>query len=461
MMYPDEAPPYDVEMLKLPPHSLEAEQSVLGGLLMRGQHYEDISDILSGGDFFQPRHRQIFTAIAKVHSLGDGIDIVTVAEALPDVEQIGGIGYLMELANGTPSTGNIRAYAKLVNTRAQERQLIEVAQRIAESGFDTEITLDAKLASAQQEVMAIGETSVEAQLYGDDALSGWLDELQHDHEHGMDHGIPTGLDALDKRMRGMREGHLILLGGRPGMGKSTLAFQIAANVALQDEPTMVFSLEMPKREAYDKIVAGIGHLSIERVSDRKMQGDDWTKLSTAIRKIKGKPLYIDDRGGLHINQIMATARRMHRKNPLSLIVVDYIQYVRGEGDNRTAEVGSVSRSLKALAKELNCTVLALTQLSRKCEERGNKRPMASDLRDSGELEQDADIIMFTYRDEVYNENTDQKGVAEVIFGKFRNGQMGTAYLASQLHLSRFDNLAYEYQPPAEPDRKSYASGIDL
>lgn len=439
--------------LNLPPHSQQAEQAVLGGLMIDSRLIDEVSEIIQVSDFFAPKHRIIYQAIHKVYESGDGIDLVTVCGAIADLSEVGGIAYIAEIATNTPSATNTRGYAKAVKVKAQERAIIAAGNAISGYGFDTDMTIDEKIASAQQSVMTIGETVEEAELTNNEVLKQWVEDLDDRFNNGTSFGLSTGFKDLDTRTHGLHGPDLIILAARPAMGKSTLAFQIAANAAInENKPILIFSLEMSRKQIYDKMVSSIGNIRADRIKKGTLDGDDWPKLSGAISKMKDKPIYIDDRGGLHINQIAAAARRTNRKNKLGLVVVDYLQLVRGDGDNRTGEIGSVSRALKNLAKELDCPVMALSQLSRKVEERANKRPINSDLRDSGEIEQDADIIMFIYRDEVYNENSNEKGVAEIIITKFRNGEIGTERLSSRLECSKFENMAYGYEPP-EPEVK--------
>jgi replicative DNA helicase len=441
--------------LNLPPHSQQAEQAVLGGLMIDSRLIDEVSEIIQTSDFFAPKHRIIYEAIHKVYASGDGIDLVTVCEAISDLDDIGGIAYVAEIAMNTPGAANTKGYAKAVKLKAQERAIISAGNAIAGYGYDKDMGIDEKIASAQQSVMAIGETVEEAELTNNEILKQWVENLDDRFRNGNSFGLSTGFKDLDAWLNGFKAPNLIVLAARPGMGKSSIAFQMAAHAALREEvPTLIFSLEMSRDEIYDKMISCVGGINFDRVLKGTLEEDDWPKLSSVVQLMKDKPLHIDDRGGLHINQVLSAARRVNRKAKLGLIVVDYLQLIRGDGANRTAEVGQISRSLKALAKELHCPVIALSQLSRKVEERPNKRPMNSDLRDSGEIEQDADIIMFIYRDEVYNENSTHKGVAEIIVSKFRNGRLGTTYLSSQLDYSKFENMAHAYNPPPdEPKQK--------
>lgn len=438
----------DYEDIKQPPHSIAAEQSVLGGLMIDARLFDDVCEILEPSDFFTPRHRIIYDAMIRVNEDGDGVDIVTVCEAIPNLSEIGGMSYIAEIATQTPSAANTKGYAKAVKVKSQERSIITASYSIGDLGFNPDMTVDEKISSAQQLVMCIGESSAEEQLTNNQVLYRWIDKLEDRFKNGNSFGLSTGLKDLDTRLHGLQSPDLIILAARPAMGKTTLAVQMAAHAAITDGvPTLVFTLEMSRDQLYDKMVSLISSIPFDRIKKGTLLEEDWPKLSSAVTRMKDKPLFIDERSSLHVNQIAATARRINRKSKLGLIVIDYLQLVRGDGDNRTGEVGNITRMLKSLAKDLDCPVLALSQLSRKCEERGDKRPISSDLRDSGEIEQDADILLFMYRDEVYDKASQAKGVTEIITRKFRGGEIGTDFVTSRLEMSRFDNMAHGYVPP--------------
>lgn len=450
---------YSPELLKIPPHNMDAEQSIIGGLLIEPQKFDDVADYVTAEDFFGVVHRELFRVIAGMSAAGKPIDVINVADALPDIEAIGGIGALMDLANSVPTTAKIVSHAKLVSAKAKERAIIAAASNIGEIGFNGSLTVDEKISAAQQAVMAIGESEGERQLYGNDYLKKWVDLLEERHnDQSGGFGISTGMKHLDERLNGWQPSDLVLLAARPAMGKTTLAMQMAATAACDGYGVLVFSLEMPKDQTYNKMISSLAEIDYSRIRSGQLIPDEWPKLSSAVSRLKDKPLYVDDRSGLHVNQILATARRINRKTPLSLIVIDYLQLVRGTGDNRTAEIGSISRALKGLAKDLQCTVLALSQLNRGLETRQNKRPVNADLRDSGELEQDADVILFVYRDEVYSENSDDKGIAEIITGKFRNGTIGVDRLRTRLDVSKFTDVEPGYRPPVQAKPKP--KGLD-
>jgi replicative DNA helicase len=439
--------------LNLPPHSQQAEQAVLGGLMIDSRLIDEVSEIIQTSDFFAPKHRIIYEAIHKVYASGDGIDLVTVCEAISDLEDIGGIAYVAEIAMNTPGAANTKGYAKAVKLKAQERAIISAGNAITGYGYDKDMGIDEKIASAQQSVMAIGETVEEAELTNNEILKQWVENLDDRFNNGTSFGLDIGFKALNERFHGFHGPDLIILAARPAMGKTTLALNIAESAAITEgKPVLIFSLEMSRNQLYDKMVSSVSGIKFDKIKKGTLESDDWPKLSSAVTKMKDRKIHVLDRAGMHINQITAASRRIHRKEDLGLVVVDYLQLIRGDGNNRTEQVGSISRALKGLAKELDCPVLALSQLSRAVEQRPNKRPVNADLRDSGEIEQDADIIMFIYRDEVYNENSPEKGIAEIITTKFRNGEIGTDRLMTRLDCSRFENLAHGYEPPTEEDK---------
>ncbi|MAY34626.1 MAG: replicative DNA helicase [Spongiibacteraceae bacterium] len=455
--YDDVPPPFDeldVATLKLPPHSLEAEQSVLGGLLIRGEAWDTVADLVTESDFFQPRHRHIYAKMAALVDAEQPIDVVTLAEALDKSEQLdvcGGIAYLAELAGNTPAVANIRAYAEVVRERATLRSLIEAAQRIADSGFHPDGRNSADLLdAAEREIMQISEDRPKEG--GPQAVNPLLskavdriDELFRSDAALT--GISTGFKELDDMTSGLQKSDLVIVAARPSMGKTTFAMNLVEHAVLNDDrPMVVFSMEMPAEQLMMRMLSSIGRIDQTKVRTGKLDQEDWPKLSAAVNKLKDRPLFIDDTPALTPTEVRSRTRKIAREHgDIGMIMLDYLQLMqvagRG-GEGRTAEISEISRSLKGIAKEFNCPVVALSQLNRALEQRPNKRPVNSDLRESGAIEQDADVIMFIYRDEVYNEETDQKGVAEIIIGKQRNGPIGTARLAFIGKYTRFDNLAF-------------------
>jgi replicative DNA helicase len=458
--YAEQAPPFvadeELAMLKVPPYSLEAEQSVLGGLMIANDSWDAVVDMLGDGDFYRPEHRMIYRQMMKLIDAGQPIDVVTLAESLSsmgELNQAGGFGYLAELAKNTPSAANIRAYAKAVRERSTLRSMIAVAGNIADSAYNPEgRSPEDLLDEAERNIMQISESR--PKLNGPEAINPLLkkavdriDELFHSGNAIT--GLATGFADLDQRTSGFQKADLIILAARPSMGKTALAINIAEHAVLnQNKPVVVFSMEMPADQIVIRMLSSIGRIDQTRIRNGKLEEDDWPRLSTAVGKLKSRPLFIDDTPALTPTEIRSRLRRIAREHgEIALVMVDYLQLMQVGGnknDGRTAEISEISRSLKSIAKEFSCPVIALSQLSRAVEQRPNKRPVNSDLRESGAIEQDADLILFIYRDEYYNEESPDKGVAEIIIGKQRNGPIGTMRLAFRGQHTRFDNLAIGY-----------------
>ena len=446
-------PDGDIARIKMQPHSIEAEQSVLGGLLLSADGWDSVAEAVSSGDFYRTDHRLIFKQIAKLAEDSEPVDVITVAdklEALGQLDAAGGLPYLAELAQNTPSASNIRAYAEVVSERASLRQLIEAAQEIADSGFNPEGRSSGELMDeAERRIMQISEQGPKAGGPQDvnpllQKAVGRIEELFN--SGGDITGLTTGFADLDGMTSGLQPSDLVIVAGRPSMGKTSFAMNLVENAVLaQDKPILVFSMEMPADSLVVRMLASIGRIDQTRIRNGKLEQEDWPKLSTAVTKLKDVPLYIDDTPALTPTELRTRARRVARENggKLGMIMVDYMQLmqVAGSTEGRTAEISEISRNLKAIAKELECPMVALSQLNRSLEQRPNKRPVNSDLRESGAIEQDADVIMFIYRDEVYNEESPDKGVAEIIIGKQRNGPIGTCRLAFIGPYTRFENLA--------------------
>jgi len=439
----------------MPPHSIEAEQSVLGGLLLDNNAWDKIGDVLSESDFYRDEHRRIFRAIQKLMERSKPADVITVSEALEnagDKDSTGGLAYVSELASNVPGASNIRRYAEIVRERAVLRQLVTAGDEISESainpmGRDTKMLLD----EAEQKVFAIAESGARHQtgfVHINPLLSEVVDRIQelHDRDNPTDiTGVPTGYFDLDQKTSGLQAGDLIIVAGRPSMGKTAFALNIGEHVAVNAGlPVAIFSMEMGGSQLAMRMLTSIGRLDASRVRTGRLNDQEWSQLSFALGKLHEAPIYIDETGGINPIDLRARARRLHRQcGKLGLIIIDYIQLMVGarQSDNRANEVSEISRSLKALAKELEVPVIALSQLSRKVEERTDKRPMMSDLRESGAIEQDADVIMMMYREDYYKPDTPEKGTAEVIIGKQRNGPTGTVRLAFLGEYTRFENLA--------------------
>lgn len=445
-----------LDSLKLPPNSVEAEQSVLGGLLLENEALDKIADVLSEVDFYRHDHRLIYHHICKLIEQSRPADIVTVAESLEnsaELSSVGGIAYLGALAQNTPTAANIRRYAEIVRERSVMRKLVEVGSGIAESAYNPQ-GRDAQqlLDEAEAKIFKIAEIgNRSSQGFVDmksllPAVADRIDYLYQRENQGAVTGVPTGFDDLDERTSGFQPGDLIIVAGRPSMGKTAFSLNIAENVALDTKlPVAVFSMEMGATQLATRMIGSVGRLDQHRMRNGNLEDDDWVRLTTALGKLNDAPIYIDEGAGLSSFDVRARARRLHRQcGKLGLIVVDYLQLMAGTSgrasENRATEISEISRSLKSLAKELDVPVVALSQLNRSVEQRPDKRPVMSDLRESGAIEQDADLILFIYRDEVYNPDSEDKGTAEIIIAKQRNGPIGRVRLTFLGQHTRFENF---------------------
>lgn len=443
-----------VDPLKRPPHSPEAEQSIIGGLLLDNQVWDIVSSKLCEADFYRTEHRVLYQAILELSNRNQPFDVVTLLDTLKSnnhLDEAGGEAYLFELANNTPSVANVSAYADIVREKSVQRQLISVAGEIANSAYNPEGREVTELLDfAETKVFAIAE-----QTGGDggpEMIKSILvrtveriDALYHSGDAIT--GLATGLSDLDKMTSGLQPSDLIIVAGRPSMGKTTLAMNIAEHAAIKAaDPVLVFSMEMPADSLAMRMMSSLGRIDQHRIRTGKLDDDDWPRVTSAVHMLSEASLFIDDTPALSPAEMRARARRlMKEQGKLGLIVVDYLQLMKVPGfraDNRTAEISEISRSLKSLAKELKVPVIALSQLNRSLEQRQDKRPVMSDLRESGAIEQDADIICFIYRDEVYNEDSPDKGTAEVIIAKQRNGPIGKIRVAFLGKYTRFEDLAF-------------------
>ncbi len=446
-----------LELLKLPPNSVEAEQSVLGGLLLENEALDKIADVLNQSDFYRHDHRLIYTHIAKLIEQNRPADIVTVAESLEntaELSSIGGIAYLGALAQNTPTAANIRRYAEIVRERSIMRKLVEVGSGIAESAYNPQ-GRDAQqlLDEAEAKIFKIAESgnrgsqgfvNIQSLL---PQVADRIDFLYQRENQGSVTGVPTGFDDLDERTSGFQPGDLIIVAGRPSMGKTAFSLNVAENVALDTKKAVaVFSMEMGATQLATRMIGSVGRLDQHRMRNGNLEDEDWARLTTALGKLNDAPIFIDEGAGLSSFDVRARARRLHRQTGgLGLIVVDYLQLMSGTSgrvsENRATEISEISRSLKSLAKELDVPVVALSQLNRSVEQRPDKRPVMSDLRESGAIEQDADLILFIYRDEVYNPDSEYKGTAEIIIAKQRNGPIGRVRLTFLGQHTRFENFS--------------------
>lgn len=443
--------------LRTPPHSIDAEQSVLGGLLLDNHTWESVSEVLEDSDFYSHKHRNIYRAIKSLIDQEQPADVVTVSEELEELgtlDDIGGIAYLSELADMTPSTANSSAYGVIVRERAQQRRLIEAASEITQQAYEPEgkNSLDI-LSDAEQKIALIAEGNRKegGPLVVGPILKNTLDQLDElfNKPDGLS-GLTTGFTEIDNRTSGFQKADMVVVAGRPSMGKTTYAMNLVENALVATKrPCLVFSMEMPSESIVMRMLSSLGKIDQTRIRSGKLIEDDWPRLSSAVNILKDLPLYIDDTPALTPQDMRARCRKVYRENDndLALVMVDYMQLMRvsGASEGRSQEISEISRSMKAIAKEFSCPIIALSQLNRSLEQRPNKRPVMSDLRESGAIEQDADIISFIYRDEVYNEDSPDKGIAEIITGKHRNGPIGTDRLAFVGKYTRFENLAAGYE----------------
>jgi len=447
---PDEVQPGALAL----PHSVEAEQSVLGGLLKDATQFDAVTELLSDKDFFNASHSRIFAVMAELNEREQPIDVVTVAEQLSHQDELsatGGLDYITDLATHVPSSANVAAYAKIVRERSTLRQLISAATEISRASFNPGgLQSDDLLQLAEKRVLEISEERPKEGGFADvnSLLKKTVDKIDQLFRSESDiTGLSTGIAELDEKTSGWQSGELIILAARPSMGKTALALNFVESAILtQEKPALVFSMEMPADSLVMRMLSSMGRIDQGRLRNGKLTEEDWPKLEVAARKLKDKQLFIDDTAGLTPNEVRARVRKVAREhgNP-GMIMVDYLQLMHvGGSEGRTQEISEISRSMKALAKEYDCPVIALSQLNRGVEQRPNKRPMNSDLRESGAIEQDADVILFIYRDEYYNEESPDKGIAELIIGKQRNGEIGTCRAAFVGKFTRFDNLAPEY-----------------
>ncbi|AVO48306.1 replicative DNA helicase [Melaminivora suipulveris] len=456
----DFAPPLDHEVaqLRVPPHSVEAESSVLGGLLLDNMAWDRVGDLLTEGDFYRHEHQQVYAAIGALINASKPADVITVHEHLQTLgkaDQIGGLAYLNGLAQYVPSASNIRRYAEIVRERAILRKLVTASDEIATNAFNPKgKPVERILDEAEQKIFAIGEEGSRMKQGFqplDSLVVDLLDRVQEMADNPMDvTGVPTGFADLDRMTSGLQAGDLVVLAARPSMGKTSFAVNIAEHVALNEGlPVAVFSMEMGAAQLALRIVGSIGRVNQGNLRTGKLTDEEWPRLTEAVERLRSVSMHIDETPGLTPSELRANARRLARTcGKLGLIVVDYLQLMSGSGasssENRATELGEISRGLKMLAKELQCPVIALSQLNRSVETRTDKRPMMSDLRESGAIEQDADIIMFIYRDDYYNKDSKEPNVAEIIIGKQRNGPTGTVKLFFQKNQTRFENLAMGY-----------------
>ena len=451
----DQHTEYQTTGLRVPPHSIEAEQAVIGGLLLDNRAWEQIADKLVDEDFYRYDHRLMFAAIRELESRNEPFDAVTLSQCLDkneQLDQVGGLAYIGRLAKDTPSASNIVAYANIVREKSVLRQLISVGTDISSSGFQPE-GLESKelLENAQKSVFKIAEQGARGNSGFQEMkslLSKTVDKIDHlFNSQGGVTGVATGFDKFDEMTTGLQPSDLVIVAGRPSMGKTTFAMNIAENAAIGEKlPVAVFSMEMPGDSLAMRMISSLGRVDAHHIRTGNLTDEDWARITSAIHILSEANIFIDDTPAMSPNEVRARARRLKRQQGgLGLIVLDYLQLmqIHGGSENRATEISEISRSLKAMAKELDVPVIALSQLNRSLEQRPDKRPVMSDLRESGAIEQDADLIVFIYRDEVYNEDSPQKGVAEIIIAKQRNGPIGKSLLTFLGKYTKFENYIPE------------------
>jgi replicative DNA helicase len=439
---------------KAVPYSKDAEQSVLGGLMLNNNKFDDVSDIIKPQDFFDKAHQEIFKAITYLSNHFKAFDVLVVKEYLDNsslITKVNGETYLYELVNAIPITDNIIDYAKIVRDKSIMRQLIEVSNNIASKAYKPkDLTVEEILDDAETKILSIGNQASSnsgpkhIQTFLNKAVDK-IDMLSKNKDAVT--GVPTGFVDFDKLTAGLQESDLVIIAGRPSMGKTVLGVNIAENAAIKHSlPTLIFSLEMPSDAIAMRLISSLGHIDQQKLRTGNLNDNDWARISSAINVISSAKIFIDDSPSLTPTEVRSRARKIAKEQgQLGLIVIDYLQLMKVNGyksDNRTGEISEISRSLKALAKELKVPVIALSQLNRSLESRNDKRPVMSDLRESGAIEQDADLVVFIYRDEVYNEESADKGIAEIIVAKQRNGPIGRVRLTFRGQFTRFENLAY-------------------
>lgn len=453
-------------MSSRPLYSVEAEQSVLGALLLSNNAYDSIADVIGERDFWAQTHRVIWRHIAALLSSGKEADATTLIASLSAADELssaGGIEYVGDILREVPSSRGLEQYARTVVDHRIERDLAAAAAELADLASATGPVAE-RLDAAQKLILGLSETSTE----GDpreiaEVLHTFIEDLEARMERGGEiSGLPTGLKDLDEKLDGLQNGDLIIIGGRPSMGKTSLAAQIADDNALAGKSVLVFSLEMSAAQWVQRSISRLGRIDSHKLRSGKLDGDAFERISSTIGRLHHRKLVIDDRATVTVDRMRSRARRVKRKHGLDLIVIDYLQLMNADaGDNRNEQISNMTRALKLLARELEVPVVLLSQLSRKCEERSDKRPVMSDLRDSGSIEQDADVIVFVYRDEVYNPNSDARGTAELLIRKNRMGEIGDVRTAWLGEYTTFENYTGTYTPRAiESKPRARASTFD-
>ncbi len=439
-----------IQNMRIPPHSIEAEQSVIGSMIMDHDAVIVASELLRSEDFYRPDHAQIYAAIMELYTTGNPIDLITIQDKLVQkgvLEQIGGISYIAELASSVPTSAHIKQYAKIVEEKATLRRLIKASNEISAKSFDGEEPLDNIMGFAEKQIFDILQNKKTEDFTGiDEIVLTSIEKIEEAHKsQGGITGIETGFIDLDHRTAGLQPSDLVLVAARPSMGKTAFALNIIQTAGIKNKKSVaVFSLEMSKDQLVSRMLCAEAMVDSQKARTGALEKDDWDKLAQSIPNIANSRIFIDDTAGINVMEMRAKCRRLKMEKGLDLIMIDYLQLMSGTGDgaSRQQEISDISRSLKALAREMNAPVIALSQLSRACETRTDHRPMLSDLRESGAIEQDADVVMFLYRDEYYHPDTEKKNVGEVIIAKQRNGPTGTVELVWLGQYTKFANMQH-------------------
>ncbi|SFS32311.1 replicative DNA helicase [Halolactibacillus miurensis] len=439
---------------RTPPHSTEAEQAVIGAVFLEPEAMSTASEFLIPQDFYRPSHQRIFQVMMQLNDRGEPIDLLTVTNALNSsklLEEVGGVSYLTELADAVPTAANIGYYTKIVEEKSVLRRLIRTATDIVTESFNREDELEDVLSEAEKNILDVSNRqNANAFKNIKDVLIDVYDNIEQLHEKSGDvTGIPTGFKDLDHITSGFQRNDLIIVAARPSVGKTAFALNVAQNVAIKtDENVAIFSLEMGADQLVSRMLCAEGNIDAQRLRTGNLEAEDWTKLTMAMGSLSNAGIFIDDSPGIRVNEIRSKCRRLKQEHGLGMILIDYLQLIQGSGasakENRQQEVSEISRSLKGLARELEVPVIALSQLSRGVEQRQDKRPMMSDLRESGSIEQDADIVGFLYRDDYYDKESEKQNIIEIIIAKQRNGPVGTVELAFVKEYNKFVDLDHKY-----------------
>ncbi|MEW9675383.1 replicative DNA helicase [Lentibacillus sp. L22] len=439
---------------RTPPHNIEAEQAVIGAIFLEPEAFSQASERLMPADFYRAGHQRIFETMMRLSDLGEPIDLVTVTTSLSNaklLDEVGGVSYLTDLAGSVPTAANIGYYSKIVEEKSILRRLIRTATDIVTTGYTREDDVDDVLNEAEKNILEVSQRqSAGAFKSIKDVLIEVYDDIEMLHNHQADvTGVPTGYRDLDQITSGFQRNDLIIIAARPSVGKTAFALNIAQNVAINtNENVAIFSLEMGAEQLVQRMLCAEGNIDAQRLRTGTLEADDWGKLTMAMGSLSNAGIYIDDSPGIRVSEIRSKCRRLKQEHGLGMILIDYLQLIQGSGnsrENRQQEVSEISRSLKGLARELNVPLIALSQLSRGVEQRQDKRPMMSDLRESGSIEQDADIVGFLYRDDYYDQESEKQNIIEIIISKQRNGPVGTVELAFVKEYNKFVDLDHRYQ----------------